>query len=212
MFGNGGFPSAPQAYQRQNELVELLKAWGGTTLAFAILAMGGLGIVKALLVMAFAAGLAIVLHELAHRAVARRFGTEAYFMANDLMLIVAVIMAFTGIVFAAPGAVWYTGYVTKRQGGLIAAAGPATNMALAVLSLLGLVVFNALRLRLPHEIAFYSFFINAMLGLFNMLPIGPIDGAKILDWDPKVFTAMAAVGGLIFALRYMFPELFAFGF
>ncbi|HEY1014275.1 MAG TPA: hypothetical protein VGE07_16295 [Herpetosiphonaceae bacterium] len=212
MFDNGGFPSSPRAYQRQNELVELLKAWGGTTLAFAIVHWKLLGIAQALLIMAIAAGLGIVLHELAHRAVARRFGAQAHFMANDLMLIVSILMAFTGMLFAAPGAVWHSGYVTKRQVGLIAAAGPATNMALAVLSLLLMLVFRTAQWRLPFNIAAYSYLINALLGLFNMLPLGPIDGAKILDWDPKIFTAMAAVGGLIFALRYIFPGLFAFGF
>lgn len=214
MFTNGGFPSSQRAFGRNNERLELLKAWGGTTLAFAILFYQALGIVEALVIMAVAAGLGIILHELAHRAMARHFGSHAYFMANDLMLVVAVIMAFTGFMFAAPGAVWHSGHVTRRQSGLIAAAGPATNMALAVLFILGMPLFDALQIRFLFDLSFYGYLINALLGLFNMLPFGPIDGAKILDWDPKVFTAMAAAGGLIFVLRYfpLFTGLFAYGF
>ena len=46
-----------------------------------------------------------------------------------------------------------------------------------------------------------GFSINAILGVFNMLPFGPIDGAKVLNWSGPVFIALIAVAaGIAFGL------------
>jgi Zn-dependent protease len=38
-----------------------------------------------------------------------------------------------------------------------------------------------------------------MLAAFNLLPIGPLDGAKILKWNPVVFAGMILVAfGLLY--------------
>lgn len=216
MINNGGFPSPDAVFGRRNEKIELFKAWGGSTLAFAIAewTQKRLTLPNALIIMAITAGLGIVLHELAHRAVARRFGSEAYFMANDAMLVVSVLVALSGFLVAAPGAVWHRGYLTKRQSGLIAAAGPATNMVLTVLFLALLPLFNHLQLGFFFYLALYGYLINALLGVFNMIPYGPIDGAKIMDWDMRVFVTMASVGALLFVVQYFgfARALFAYGF
>jgi len=36
---------------------------------------------------------------------------------------------------------------------------------------------------------------NAWIGLFNLIPNGPFDGAKILAWSTNVYVAMLAVSG-----------------
>jgi Zn-dependent protease len=217
MLSNGGFPTPKATSGRHNEKLELLKAWVGTTLAFTLAEWSRkplISLIEIFLIMAVAAGLGIVLHELAHRAVARHFGSEAYFLANDTMLVVSVLVALSGFLFAAPGAVWHSGYLNKRQVGLIAAAGPATNMVLAVLFLILIPVFSAVHVQMLFFMAYYGYVINALLGLFNMIPYGPIDGAKIMDWDMRVFVAMASVGGLLFILNFMpfARALFVFGF
>lgn len=40
-----------------------------------------------------------------------------------------------------------------------------------------------------------GFSLNA--GLFNMIPAGPFDGAKVLAWNPLVFGITVAVGILL---------------
>lgn len=193
-----GLPDSTQAQQR-NEAFEFLKAWVGTALAFAVLYRDlPLSFVTILLITTFTAGLGVILHELAHRVVARRFGATAHFVANNTMLVISVLVAFSGFLFAAPGAVWHSGWLTKRQSGLIAAAGPATNIVLALLFLGGLVVAQGVT-RSPVIVysLFLGFSINGVLGLFNMLPFGPIDGAKILSWSGTAFTAMLAAAALV---------------
>ncbi|HET9223324.1 MAG TPA: peptidase M50 [Roseiflexaceae bacterium] len=189
---------------RSNDNFELLKMWGGTTVAFAIASTGGNvlsnGFLSALLISAVVCGLAFVLHELAHRIVARHYGAEAHFVANNGMLLISIVIAFLGVLFAAPGAVWHRGYLTRRQSGLIALAGPATNFALAVLFLLALIFIVASRSTVPGWVADlcadgYRF--NAWIGLFNMIPAGPFDGAKVLQWSVLVFGITVAVGILL---------------
>jgi Zn-dependent protease len=188
-----------------NDNFELLKAWAGTTLAFAVLRTGASNLlstdfVENLLVSAIVCGLAFVLHELAHRIVARNYGAEAHFVANNGWLLISIVIAFAGLFIAAPGAVWHRGYLTKRQGGLIAVAGPATNMVLSALFFIALLIIIILRLQAPDIVAktcLIGFSLNAWIGLFNMIPAGPFDGAKVLNWSPLVFGITVAVGVLL---------------
>lgn len=190
---------------QNNDNFELLKAWAGTTLAYAILRTGAANLVTSsfvqnLLISAIVCGLAFVLHELAHRIVARNYGAEAHFIANNGWLLLSIVIALAGFFIAAPGAVWHRGYLTKRQGGLIALAGPATNLVVSLLFVLALIVLVAGRIAVPDwafDLCFIGFSLNAWIGLFNMIPAGPFDGAKVLDWSPLVFGITVAIGILL---------------
>jgi Zn-dependent protease len=198
--------------RRPNELIEFAKAWIGTALAFAVLYSGqarfqpayylSSRFVVVFLLTALTAGLGVILHELMHRVVARRFGATAYFVANDAMLLISIVLAFTGFLFAAPGAVWHTGVLTKRQVGLIAAAGPITNMVLALLFAAALIALGpgAQDTLLASGLRM-GFLINGILGVFNMLPFGPIDGAKVLNWSGPAFVVLIVIAiGIAFGL------------
>jgi Zn-dependent protease len=181
-----------------NDNFELLKAWLGTTLAYAILLTGGNILdsvfLTALWIAGVVCGLAFVLHELAHRIVARHYGAEAHFIANNGMLLVSIAIAFLNVFFAAPGAVWHRGYLTKRQGGLIALAGPVTNMVLSLIFLVAWVLIDVSDSPTMSVLLRTGFKLNAWIGLFNMIPAGPFDGAKVLSWSPLVFGITVAVG------------------
>jgi Zn-dependent protease len=43
-------------------------------------------------------------------------------------------------------------------------------------------------------LCFIGFKLNAWIGLFNMIPAGPFDGAKVLAWSPLYFGMTVAVG------------------
>jgi len=129
-------------------------------------------------------GVAFLLHELAHKVVAIRFGQDAEFRADYGMLGLAVAGGLAGFLFAAPGAVHHRGYITPRENGLIALAGPLTNVALAVASLALIPV--------APDIGSRGLFINVLLAGFNMIPFGPLDGRTVLDWSPVAY-ALAAV-------------------
>jgi len=183
---------------------ELLKAWAGTTIAYAIFQVGAQRLlsgafIEALLISGIVCGLGFVLHELAHRVVARRFGAQAHFVANNSWLLISIVIAFVGFFIAAPGAVWHRGYLSERQSGLIALAGPATNLALSVVFLLALPILFVLGLQADWVflLCLIGVSLNAWLGLFNMLPAGPFDGARVLAWSPLYFGITVAIGILL---------------
>ena len=143
-------------------------------------------------------GVAFLLHELAHKVVAVRFGQVAAFKADYGMLFLAVMSAFAGFLFAAPGAVVHRGRITARENGLIALAGPVTNIGLAAV-FLPLMLFGPGLLGLVGQ---RGVSINLLLAGFNMIPYGPLDGKKVIGWSKSVYLAVAVPSVLlaVFAL------------
>lgn len=187
------------------ELRDLLVAWLVLSVAFAVLLAGsGQALmsrperVVGLLPLTLAtAGIGFLLHELAHKVVAIRFGQIAEFRADYGMLFVALVSSLAGFLFAAPGAVHHHGYLTKREHGLVALAGPVTNLLLAA------VFFVLLVFRLGFGVAEMGLGINLLLAGFNMIPFGPLDGRTVLSWSKVVFVVVfvPSIGLALLALR-----------
>ena len=182
------------------EIMDLIKAWIAVSIAFAMIMRGlaGLSFYQVFIVAAITVGTGFLLHELGHKLVAQRYGCFAEFRSFDQMLLLAIIMSFFGFVFAAPGAVMIRGPVGKRRNGIISAAGPIVNIVLALLFLLLLFISYG---GFMSVIAFYGFYINSWLALFNMIPIWNLDGAKVLRWDKKVYGIIVAIALLLMFLQ-----------
>lgn len=181
-------------------MFELVKAWLATSLAFGILIYSAeKSFLFSILVAAFTVGLGFLAHELMHRYMARRFKKHAEFHANNQMLIIAILMSFLGVIIAAPGAVYISGMVSRRENGIIALAGPATNLVLALL-------FIPLFWVIP-SIAYYGFMINALMGMFNLIPLPGFDGEKVLAWNKRIFFTVGAIAILMNALNILWPQI-----
>jgi Zn-dependent protease len=187
----------------RREQLELLKAWAAISIAFGLFIWRSTGdLLFSILVSALTVGVGFVLHEMAHRIAAHKFKKHAEFRADNNMLIVSIIMGlFLPIIFAAPGAVVISGYITKRESGIISAWGPLTNMFLAL-------IFIPLIFVIP-SIAYYGFMINALLFLFNLLPFGDFDGAKILAWSKPVYFSMVFAAVMLNLVNIIIPKLLA---
>ncbi len=129
-------------------------------------------------------------HEMSHKYVAIRFGYPAAFRRWDLGLILALFLSFLGFIFAAPGAVYIYGMPSRRENGLISSAGPVSNLAIGF-ALLGLsfiirpsLLFFSLR---------YIAQLNFFLSFFNLLPIPPMDGTKVLSWRIDAYLMLMAL-------------------
>ncbi|MBI4016327.1 MAG: metalloprotease [Candidatus Aenigmarchaeota archaeon] len=180
----------------QTEIKDLLRAWLLISLAFAIAFHGFSLSIKFLIpfaISAFTAGIGFLLHELAHKAVAQKYGCWAEFRAFDQMLWLAVGLSFFGVIFAAPGAVMIRGLISARKHGLIALAGPATNIVLG-LGFLAVAVLSPAQLMM--QTGALGARINFWLGLFNMLPFMGLDGTKVLLWNKTVY-ALALILSII---------------
>lgn len=184
----------------RTELRDLAVAWVALGLAFAIFfARGGTGVIRllatggflaALVVSLLTAGLGFLLHELAHKVVAVRYGQIAEFRADFGMLFLAVISALAGFIFAAPGAVYHRGRLTERESGLIALAGPVTNLALAAVFVPVFVAGGLLGSPLLSLLGGRGIGINLFLAAFNMLPFGALDGNTVISWSRTAFAAV----------------------
>lgn len=188
------------------ELRDLAIAWLALGVAFSLLLeprlrdvlfgrLGGLtvdGIIGTLTISLLTVGVGFLLHEIAHKVVAVRFGQVAAFRADYRMLGFAVVGALVGFLFAAPGAVVHRGRITAKQHGLIALAGPVTNLLLAVLFLIPYVfVLLSGQGGFLAALAARGLQINLLLAGFNMLPFGPLDGRKIREWHTPIWAAVA---------------------
>ncbi|MEK9651868.1 MAG: site-2 protease family protein [Poseidonia sp.] len=169
-------------------------------------------------VMFIAIGPAFLFHEIGHKLVAKKHGCWAEFRADPKGLQFGIVLSLLlGFLFMAPGAVMVAGLVTRRQNGHIAVAGPLTNFGLFLVGiplwglLLGLTgafeVNNPSSLFQPTYVVngalvwqamlidagVYWLSANLILGLFNMLPFGPLDGLKVKDWNEQVFFGVLGV-------------------
>ncbi|MCH1540939.1 MAG: hypothetical protein L7S56_05860 [Candidatus Poseidonia sp.] len=175
-------------------------------------------------VMLLAVGPAFLLHEIGHKIIAKKNGCWAEFRADPSGLRFGLFLSFfLGFLFMAPGAVMVAGVVTRRQNGHIAVAGPLVNFGLFLIGIpiwgviLGLT--GAFDATLPADATGYLyggtliwqqmlidagvFWIgaNLVLGLFNMIPWGPLDGAKVKDWNENVFYGVISVFAIL-AISY----------
>ncbi|MFX0172431.1 MAG: M50 family metallopeptidase [Candidatus Hodarchaeota archaeon] len=158
-----------------------------------------------LLIYLFVLGVSFFVHELMHKFTAIKFGARAQFKLSREALIITVFGLIIGFPVLATGAVYWWGEAAASPGirGRVSAAGPVSNLILAgiffVIYGLGLTVLTLTESAtlgiLLFTIGFTGVWLNAFLGFFNMLPIGVLDGAKVLAWDPKIWVSI--IGSLI---------------
>ena len=155
---------------------------------------------------------AFIVHEVAHKIVARNYGCWAEFRASPRGLRFGIILAaIFGFFFMAPGAVMVAGNTTRSQFGKIALAGPVSNILLWAVGL-GMVALGLETTNFTyggHGLLSLWCWINVGFGAFNMLPIGPLDGKKIKTWSDSIywFWALIFVGLIWFNLNVL-PGLF----
>ena len=97
---------------------------------------------------------------------------------------------------------------------LIAFAGPLSNFIMAFLSLIGLQIFSPIIFAGP-EFLFYVIlqfiWLNIILGIFNLIPIPPLDGSKILGGvlPNRLYMKYMSIGrvGMMLMLLAMFTGM-----
>ena len=191
------------------EIRDILIAWLGIGFAVAIAftggAFGGLYpsfIVEAMAIALITVGPGFIFHELSHKFVARHYGFWAEFRMWPQMLIMAIVISFIGLFFAAPGATYIDGMnITKEENGIISLAGPLTNSVIALL-FLPLFLFTT---GIPGFIGGFGLWVNVELGAFNLIPFGPLDGSKVFRWNKAIW--VVCFGGLAVATYFAYVSV-----
>src|SRR3989344_3260915 len=187
----------------KEEIVDILKAWITISLAFALILgnknIFSIGFLINFFIATLTVGVGFLLHELAHKVLAQKYGAIAEFRAFNPMLLLALFMSyFLGVIFAAPGAVMiHGGNINIKRYGKISAVGPLTNLILAL-------IFLAIKLLdyggILNTIGSYGFMINSWLALFNMIPFWQFDGRKIFMWNKMIWVGITLISGLFVKL------------
>jgi Zn-dependent protease len=127
-------------------------------------------------------------HELAHKFTAQRRGLWAEFRLTVWGAVLTSISIFLPFKIISPGAVMISGPASMDEIGKISIAGPVTNIVLSA-TFFGLMLLPVFSPWISLVFAIGAFF-NAYIALFNLLPLGILDGFKIFHWN-KVFWAFA---------------------
>jgi len=178
------------------EIKELVISWIALSIIFSFpqIAQGSLlGLVLILPTL----GVGFILHELGHKIIAQDYGFFAEYRMdpNNLMLAFFLILATTlmgnPFVFAAPGAVMiypisaYGRTAGREENGRISIAGPLVNLGLCGVFLLIKTLSAPSTFML--QLAAIGIQVNSLLAIFNLLPFGPLDGAKIYGWSRGIW-------------------------
>ncbi len=165
-------------------------------LALAIFTGGGLGIQRDLrdpiriIALAVAFLVAVTFHEFMHAYVADRLGDATGRLLGRMTLNPLPHIDPMGLLFlilfrfgwGKPVPVNYSRLRGGRRGGMaVAFAGPATNFVIAAIFALPFRAGNADLLGPDYaKILAYVVYFNVLLGIFNLIPLPPLDGSKVL--------------------------------
>jgi len=153
---------------------------------------------------------AFFFHELSHKFMAQKYGLWSEFRMYPTGLMLAFLLSiFTGFVFAAPGAVMFRGDSRDFETGKIAVVGPLANIVIACI-MFQLYIFVFFETQTIGQIVGFICFINVFLAAFNLLPLGPLDGAKVIRWNATVWTVLFSVSIAITVYFLHFSPLATF--
>ena len=188
-----------------SEVRDLIIAFIVISLCFAIV-NGGRNpdaVLSILPIVMVGVGAGFILHELGHKFVSMKYGYWAEFKLWPQGLIFALITSFFGFVFAAPGAVYtYANYMTDEINGKISIAGPIVNIVLALVFLaIATAVYPTALYSETYALVFIicavGYSINSFLAVFNLLPIGNLDGSKVMAWNFGIWVVTIAIAGIL---------------
>jgi Zn-dependent protease len=137
-------------------------------------------------------------HEIAHKIVAQRQGLWAEFrltLIGAILTLLSIIVPLFKII--SPGAVMIAGFADKKSIGKTSIAGPATNITLSTIFLLGTFL-------LPQNsqmLALVAFF-NAWIALFNLIPFGILDGFKVFQWNKTTWVLAFTLSSILMITSY----------
>ena len=154
-----------------------------------------------------------VIHEMAHKLVAQHYGMWSEFRMTTYGYYLSAFAILLSVPVFGTGAVFTEMSGNPDHAAKSTFAGPLSN-AIISSGLLVITVVSAFAMSGIHfpfgPILRWAIILNAMLGLFNMIPFPPLDGAKIFMWRKKLWALQMSVMVVLLIMGYVLvPLLFA---
>jgi Zn-dependent protease len=140
-------------------------------------------------------------HEIGHKVMAQRKNMWAEFRLTTWGAVLTLVSVFLPFKMISPGAMMIAGSPSADDIVKISIAGPSTNMAFAA-AFLGL-AFAFPSAPLYVSMLFFAAYINAFMAIFNLLPIGILDGFKIFAGNKKVWAVSFAISLALTIVTYL---------
>ena len=191
--------------------------------------MGIVTIIISVVILIFSA----ILHEVAHGWVAEKLGDPTARLAGRITLdprkhidpvfsiLIPLLLIISGspIIFGGAKPVPVDEFNLRdgrKDMGLVALAGPLTNIILAVIAaiLIKILGFLPLQTSALTNTIFYFLdtiaVINLLLAIFNLLPIPPLDGSKVFSLllpnkQAQIYLSIGSIGSMIILFLLLFP-------
>ena len=145
--------------------------------------------------------LSFLTHEIAHKVTAQKRGLWAEFrltLWGAVLTLISVISPLLKLI--SPGAVMISGPAQMDEVAKISLAGPTTNI---VFSTVFLGVAFAIGSSPVQVLLFLAALLNGFIAVFNLIPIGILDGFKIFNWDKTVWALAFVPSAVLTALAYI---------
>ncbi len=165
----------------------------------------------------------LTIHEYAHGWVAYKCGDDTAKRMGRLTLNPLAHISFFGTIilpliahfgWAKPVPVNFS-VLTKRDIFKVAAAGPAANILLAVVLALGVHLFGLKASSAVGNFVLMGILFNLILAVFNLLPIPPLDGSKIVyahlksPWAIRAYMNFARYGMIVLIIGFIVLDGFS---
>lgn len=145
---------------------------------------------------AVAVVIGMVLHELMHRNVARRYGLVSRYVVTPLGVLITLLTTVLPFKIIAPGytsvySLGLAGPARERRGFMASViAGPSMNILLSLVTLIAAVALTLARQPLLSQWLYGFSWVNSYIAFFNLLPIPPLDGSKIFRFSVVMWGVM----------------------
>jgi Zn-dependent protease len=132
--------------------------------------------------------ISLTVHEYAHGWMAYRYGDDTAARMGRLTLNPLAHISFFGTIilpllvhfgWAKPVPVNFS-ILSKRQIFMVAAAGPLANISLACILAVSFHLFRLSEIPLLGTFIWLGIFFNIILAVFNLIPIPPLDGSRMV--------------------------------
>ncbi|MFW9800273.1 MAG: AN1-type zinc finger domain-containing protein [Candidatus Thorarchaeota archaeon] len=150
-----------------------------------------------------------MLHEMAHKFVSQRYGMTSEFRMTPQGYYLSAVAILFGIPIFGTGTMMTSGVRSMDDFAKSSIAGPLCNLIIAgsLLAVAEVIVATGGVLLGPLGfVLFYGTILNALLGLFNMIPLRGFDGGTVLRWDRMVWAVVTVSLFIILLIGYFaFP-------